>query len=192
MILSIHIKNYALIEEALINLSSGFNVITGETGAGKSLFLSAISVMRGQKVDTKLIKNKEKETSILMEINPKKFPELQSYIKENELDQDTFIVKRTFSQDQNRCFINDQPVSLTLIKKLMANLLYVCSQSDNTQISDTSEQRIILDNFIKNPHLEDLKELWNQRKESISQQNELKELSKRVDQNLEYVQYQLL
>lgn len=191
MISSIQIKNYALIEDAYIDLHQGLNVITGETGAGKSLFLSAISLILGEKADLKLIKNKEKETSVLIEINPKSLPQLKKFLKENDLDSDIFILKRKFSQDNSRCFINEQPVSLNKVRELMANLVYICSQNENTQISDSSEQRKIVDSFDMNPFLEELHKLWTERKKIISQIDELNSNSKNVEFNSDFVTFQL-
>lgn len=191
MIRTIQIKNYALIEDSQINLSSGFNVVTGETGAGKSLFLSAISLILGEKADTKLIKNQDKETSVLIEIDPKGLKELTSFLKDNELDTDVFILKRTFNNSQSRCFINEQPVSVTQVKKLMANLVYICSQNENTQVADKNEQRIIVDEFIKNPQLVELKSDFQYYQSLLTEKKKIESLSNRTDQNYDYVSYQL-
>lgn len=191
MIRSIQIKNYALIEDAHIELSEGLNVITGETGAGKSLFLSAISLILGEKADLKLIKNKDKETSVMIEINPSKHPQLISFLKESDLDIDSFILKRKFSQDNSRCFINDQLVSLNKVKELMKDLVHICSQNESSQIADASEQLFIIDSFSKNEALLELKQVWEERRNVLAEISKLKEISKSVDFNLDFVSFQL-
>ena len=191
MIQSIKIKNYALIEDAHIDLSNGLNIITGETGAGKSLFLSAISLILGEKADLKLIKNKEKETLVLIEINPLKHPKLKKFLIDNDLETDVFILKRRFTADSSRCFINDLPVGLNTVKELMKHLVYICSQNQNTQIADSSEQRNILDSFEENSFLIELKKIWDERKGIIEKINELENRSKTVDFNGDYISFQI-
>lgn len=193
MIRLIQIKNYSLIEDSSIELDKHFNVITGETGAGKSLFLSAISLLLGEKVDTKLIKNKDKETSVLIEIDPSDIPHLRKYLKENEIEDNSFIVKRTFSNSSSRNFINNQPTSIQVIKELMKDLFFIASQNESSDITNKERQISIIEEFLPKEKRKDFieyKSLYKEYKELLAHLEDLKEKTKNKDYNLDYLEYQ--
>jgi DNA repair protein RecN (Recombination protein N) len=193
MIRTIQIKNYSLIEDSTIELNKGLNIITGETGAGKSLFISAISLLLGEKVDTKLIKNKDKETSVLIEIDSTHYPNLKKYLLDNEIEDDNFILKRTFSNSSSRNFINNQPTSIQIIKELMRGLFFVASQNESSEITDKERQHSVIEGFLpldKRKYFKEFNLTYKEYKNLQKELDETKEKTKSKDFNLDYLEYQ--
>ena len=133
MIKSIHIENYALIEHLDIDLHSGFSVITGETGAGKSIILGAIGLLLGQRADSKSIKNGKAKCVVEAGFMIEDYG-LESFFEENDIDFDgsECIIRRELtSAGKSRAFINDTPAQLSLLKELGDKLIDVHSQHQN-------------------------------------------------------------
>lgn len=133
MLQHLHISNYALIEKLDINFSNGFSVITGETGAGKSIILGALGLIMGQRADAKAIKTGEKKCYIEAIFQVKGF-QLEKLLKDNDIDFDEkeCIVRREVTiQGKSRAFINDSPVPLSLLKEVSSHLIDIHSQHQN-------------------------------------------------------------
>ena len=133
MLQHLHISNYALIEKLDINFSNGFSVITGETGAGKSIILGALGLIMGQRADAKAIKTGEKKCYVEAIFQVKGF-QLEKLLKDNDIDFDEneCIVRREVTiQGKSRAFINDSPVPLSLLKEVSSHLIDIHSQHQN-------------------------------------------------------------
>ena len=147
MLKSIIIKNFALVESVEVDFSSGFSVITGETGAGKSVFLGAIAMMLGQRSDLKAIREGADRCVIEGHFDISSFA-LEVFFAENDLDYcaDDCIIRRELSSaGRSRAFINDTPVSAALLKELGTRLIDIHSQHQNLLLGNKNFQLGVLD-----------------------------------------------
>lgn len=152
MIKSLHIENYALIESLDIELRKGFSVITGETGAGKSIILGAIGLLCGQRADTKSIKTGAKRCVVEAEFDVGQYG-MGDFFQQNDLDFDgtECIVRRELtSAGKSRAFINDSPVGLSTLKELGERLIDIHSQHQNLLLGKEDFQLNIVDTMAKN------------------------------------------
>lgn len=147
MLKNLHIENYALIEKLDMNLYSGFSIITGETGAGKSIILGAIGLLLGQRADSKSIKAGEKRCVIEAVFDVAGDTHLAELLEENDFDaDDECIIRRELtSSGKSRAFINDIPASLTQLKQIGEVLIDVHSQHKNLLLGKEDFQLNILD-----------------------------------------------
>ena len=147
MLKSIIIRNFALVESVEVDFSSGFSVITGETGAGKSVFLGAIAMMLGQRSDVKSIREGAERCTIEGHFDISSFS-LQPFFEENDLDYcaEECIIRRELSASgRSRAFINDTPVSVSLLKELGTRLIDIHSQHQNLLLGNKNFQLNVLD-----------------------------------------------
>lgn len=147
MLKSLYIRNYALIDKLEVDFHPGFSVVTGETGAGKSIILGALALILGQRADSKSIKVGEKKCVIEGIFDVNDF-DLKDFCERNdiEFDPDSFILRREISAEgKSRAFINDSPVSLTVQKELAEKLIDVHSQHKNLLLGDGYFQLEVLD-----------------------------------------------
>lgn len=193
MLRSLFIQNYALIEKLDIRFESGFSVITGETGAGKSIMLGAIALLMGQRADTKSIRQGEKRCIVEAHFDLSNY-NLRSFFEENELDyEDDCIVRREISASgKTRAFINDTPVQLTQLKTLGEQLIDIHSQHQNLLLNSEGFQLNVLDILAHNQNqLDAYQMLYNDWKKA---EKELEDLKKSVEKNRideDYVRFQL-
>lgn len=175
MLLHLSITNYAIIEKLEIDFNNGFTVITGETGAGKSILLGALSLILGQRVDTSVLNDKEKKCLVegIFKISKENFT---SFFNENDLDfeEETTIRREISTSGKSRAFINDTPVNLNVIKELAEQLINIHSQHQNLLVKDGNYQMAIIDSFanIQN-YVEDYKKKYLH---YVSKRNELEKL----------------
>lgn len=146
MLRSLYIQNYALIEKLDINFETGFSVITGETGAGKSIILGAIGLLLGQRADIKSIRHGASKCIIEARFDISSYC-MQSYFEENELEyEDECILRRELHlSGKSRAFINDTPASLTQMKELGEQLIDVHSQHQNLLLNKEGFQLNVID-----------------------------------------------
>ncbi|WP_432221700.1 DNA repair protein RecN [Flavobacterium sp. TMP13] len=151
MITSLSIKNYALIEKLAINFSTGFSIITGETGAGKSIILGAIGLVLGKRADLASLKNKDEKCIIEAHFDVSKY-NLQSFFEANDLDyeNDTIIRREILPSGKSRAFINDSPVNLQELQELSTFLIDIHSQQQTQELSDEGVQFKIIDAIANN------------------------------------------
>lgn len=149
MLKHLSITNYAIIEKLELSLAEGFTVITGETGAGKSILLGALSLILGQRADSSVLNDKEKKCIIEGEFD---FSEAQyhHFFNKHELDYEpSNIIRREINaKGKSRAFINDTPVSLTVLKELTVQLIDIHSQHQTLQVQDRKYQIGVLDAFV--------------------------------------------
>jgi len=154
MLLSLSIKNYALIESLETDFSNRFSVITGETGAGKSILLGALGLVLGNRADLSSLKDKEQKCIIeaFFELSNYK---LQDFFKENDLDYEdkTIIRREILPSGKSRAFINDSPVNLNELQMLGLLLLDIHSQHQTRELTEESYQLEILDAVANNGDL---------------------------------------
>jgi DNA repair protein RecN (Recombination protein N) len=145
------IENYALIDHLEIDFSSGFSVITGETGAGKSILLGALSLILGNRGDVSVLLDTKRKCIVEGTFSIHGYG-LEEFFRKNELDYDeTSILRREILQNgKSRAFINDTPVNLSLVKALGERLVNIHSQFSVITLNDTDFQLAILDNYSDN------------------------------------------
>ena len=146
MITSLSIKNYALIEKLAIDFSKGFPIITGETGAGKSIILGAMGLVLGRRADLTSLKNKEEKCVIEAYFDISKY-NLKSFFEANDLDyeDETIIRREILPSGKSRAFINDSPVNLQELQDLSLFLIDIHSQQQTQELSNEGVQSKIID-----------------------------------------------
>ena len=154
MIRTLHISNYALIDELEIEFGDGLSIITGETGAGKSIMLGALSLILGDRADTKTVRDKDQKTVVEATFDISSY-HLNSFFAENDIDFDNdCIIRREITPSgRSRAFINDTPVSLALLRELATRLVDIHSQHSNMLLSDSRFQLYVLDEIANNSSL---------------------------------------
>ena len=193
MLQRLHIRNYALIEKLDISFDEGFSVITGETGAGKSILLGALGFALGDRADTNVLYDKDQkcvvEADFLLHDES-----LKTLFEENDLD---FEQECTFRRELNpakktRAFINDTPVTLQTMKEIGDQLVDIHSQHDSLLLTNSDFQLRLLDEIAQNgDNLSDYKAEfihWNQLKRHL---DELKEMAEKNAAENDYLKFQL-
>ena len=154
MLISLHIQNYALIRHLEIRPSARMNIITGETGAGKSIMIGAVGLLLGNRADTRVLYDKDRKCIIEGVFNLSEY-QLEDFFKANDLDyQVEAIIRREISSaGKSRAFINDTPVLLEVMKALGTHLMDVHSQSDTLLLGSEDYQLSVVDAFAGNDEL---------------------------------------
>ena len=193
MLKQLHISNYALIDKLNVSFESGFNVITGETGAGKSILLGALGFALGDRADTNVLYDKDKKCVVEAQFELKDNT-LQSFFEENDLDFETdCIFRRELSpQKKSRAFINDTPVALQAMKEIGSQLVDIHSQHDSLLLTDADFQLRLLDDIAQNNSLLTDYQAeygnYNQLKRSLG---DLKEMATKNTAENDYLKFQL-
>ena len=148
MISFIHINNFALIDTLEVNFNNGFSTITGETGAGKSILLGALSLITGARADLSVIKNSEKKAVVEVHFSLKQY-KLESLFETLDIDyeESTIVRREILPSGKSRAFVNDTPVRLDVLKELGVKLVDIHSQHQNLQIGETNFQFKLIDAF---------------------------------------------
>src|SRR5690606_7021849 len=146
MLTSLSIKNYTLIENLNINFSSGFSVITGETGAGKSMLLGALGLVLGKRADLSSLKNQEEKCVIEAVFSVDRYG-LKPVFEVNDLDyeSETIIRREILPSGKARAFVNDSPVTLQQLEELGTFLMDIHSQHQTRELSEEKYQFEVLD-----------------------------------------------
>jgi DNA repair protein RecN (Recombination protein N) len=154
MLTHLSIENYILINQLEIDFRSGFTAITGETGAGKSILIGALSLILGKRADTAALLDKEKKCIIEGVFSIATY-ELENFFEEHELDYDDHaILRREINrQGKSRAFINDTPVNLPLMKELGERLVDIHSQHQTLTLNESGFQLAVVDNYANNQAL---------------------------------------
>ena len=194
MLQSIHIQNYALIESLDIDFHSGFSVITGETGAGKSIILGAIGLLVGQRADIKAIKTGATKCIVEARFNVASY-QLESFFEAHDLEYDgeeCILRRELLASGKSRAFINDTPASLAQMKELGEKLIDVHSQHQNLLLNQENFQLNVLDILAHDEkELQTYKELYSEYKK-VSR--ELSDILEQADKNRldeDYIRYQV-
>lgn len=147
MIQKLHIQNYAIIDALSIDFSGRMNVITGETGAGKSILMGALSLILGDRADTAVLLEKDKKCFVEGVFSPGGKKEIVTFFKENDLDvEEEIVIRREIAPSgKSRAFVNDTPVNLEQLRKLSAQLVDLHRQFDTLELGESDFQREVLD-----------------------------------------------
>ncbi len=192
MLNTLTIVNYALIEHLEIEFKDGFSVITGETGAGKSIILGALSLILGSRADLQVLRDKNKKC-IIEGIFDNGNIDLESFFNDNNIDYDDHtIIRRELSPSgKSRAFINDTPVNLKLIVYLGNKFVNIHSQHQTLQLSNTSFQLDVLDDFIGKPKpLKDYQDIYSQYHEKSEQLRGLTNQNIQAKKDRDYIEFQ--
>ena len=190
MLTQLSINNYALINQLAIDFSSGLSIITGETGAGKSILLGALGLVLGNRADLSSLKDTSRKCVVEAKVAIENY-NLKAFFNEADLDYEveTIIRREILPSGKSRAFVNDTPVKLSVLNELRVKLIDVHSQHQTMQLSDNSFQFTILDALAKNQielekyevHFKKLNQL---RKEFQNLEESQKEANQKHDYNL--------
>lgn len=191
MLKRLYISNYALIEELDVSFPGQLSVITGETGAGKSIFLEALGLALGNRADAGSLQNKAKKCIIEAEFDVKNY-DLSDFFVKNGLDyENPVILRREINgEGKSRSFINDSPVTLTALKEIADNLIDVHSQHQTLLLNQTKFQLQLIDSFAGTTNdFELYKKSFKQLQEHKKQFEELEDKEKQAKKDLDYYQF---
>lgn len=192
MLDTLHIKNYALINVLEIQFDKGLNMITGETGAGKSIIMGALSLILGNRAEGKHFFDPSKKCVIEGEFNIGAY-QLNGFFEQNDLDYaDHTIIRREITPDgKSRAFVNDSPVTLAILKQLGEQLIDVHSQHATLQVNTEEFQFLVVDSVAGSFALkQSYKESYTAYKKAKRELEELKEAVKKAAMELDYFQFQ--
>ncbi len=192
MIKSLLIQNYALIDNLNINLDKGLTIITGETGAGKSIILGALSLIMGQRADTGVIQNPNKKCVVEVFFDVSKY-NLRRIFEQYDIDYfDSSIFRREISPEgRSRAFINDTPVNLSILKHISSKLIDIHSQHDTLELNSASFQLEAIDLFAKNKNiLSEYEKIYKKYRKSLKELEELKQTARKDKADFDYIQFQ--
>ena len=192
MLKHLYIKNFTLIDELDIELYPGFSVLTGETGAGKSIILGAIGLLLGQRADSKSIKQGTDRCVIEAHFDLSRY-DLQPFFQENDIDYDAndTIIRREITSTKSRAFINDTPVALSMLKELGEQLVDIHSQHQNLLLNKQDFQLSVVDIIANNGSLlKDYQQVYSQLQTAKSQLQEMKDDIERNRQQQDFMQFQ--
>lgn len=195
MIESLHISNYALIDKIDIDFHSGLNIITGETGAGKSIMLGALSLILGERADSKAIRDPQHKSIIEASFAINKYPSLKTYCIENDLEwnDNQCILRREISPNgRSRAFVNDSPVSLSQLQAVASQLIDIHSQHQNRLISTPEYQLHIIDTLAHNEELlKEYKKRYDDFRVAVKKLKSTRELISQNNADEEFLHFQL-
>lgn len=192
MIKHLLIKNYALIDSLQIDLEEGFTVLSGETGAGKSIILDAISLLIGKRSERGSLYDKEKKCVLELIIYISK--ETEYLFTKYDLDFDTtsIIRREILPTGKSRSFINDSPISLSILQDITSNMLEIYSQNQSLKLKSQDKQLKLLDKIAKSEYeLSEFQEIYLKFNRLSSEINQLKEDSKLSESELEFLRFQI-
>ena len=192
MLTRLVIKNYVLIRELDINFSDGLSIITGETGAGKSILLGAMGLVLGERADAKTLFDKNNKCIIEAEFSISHY-NLKDFFSQHDIDfeNDTIIRREINAEGKSRAFVNDTPVNLSVLKELSSYLVDVHSQHQTLTLNTSAFQLNVLDITAGNQkQLNDYNNLFNEYKKLLKQVAELKALENKSIAESEFLQFQ--
>lgn len=194
MLRNLHIENYALIDRLDLSFEDGFSVLTGETGAGKSILLGALSLILGQRADNRVIQEgaEKSVTEATFQISAYG---LQAFFEENDLEFDPeicLIRRELYSNGKSRAFVNDSPVSLNILKELSGKLIDIHSQHQNLLLGNDAFQLDIVDAVACNALLlSKYQEAYSRYKELQHSLKKLEDKALKAREEEDYIRFQL-
>jgi DNA repair protein RecN (Recombination protein N) len=193
MLIRLYVQNYALIRELDIAPDTGLTVITGETGAGKSILLGALSLALGSRADSSVLLDKSIKCVVEGTFRIKEY-DLKDFFLANELDYDheTTIRREINPAGKSRAFINDTPVNLNILKELGEKLIDIHSQHQTLMLNESSFQLNVIDSFAGNGKVtEDYRQTFGTFRSMSKEYEELKQKTEKNKSDLEYYSFQL-
>lgn len=193
MLKQLYIKNFALIDELDVQFHKGFSVITGETGAGKSIILGALGLLLGNRADTKAIKEGENRCIVEAVFDIENY-DINSFFNDNDIeaiDNECILRREINANGKSRAFINDTPVGLPLMKELGEQLIDIHSQHQNLLIQKDNFQLSVVDIIAKNQSLlTDYKEVYSDYHKAELKLENTKKAIEANKQNADFLRYQ--
>ena len=193
MLKHLYIKNFTLIDELDIELHDGFSVITGETGAGKSIILGAIALLLGQRADSKSIKQGADKCVIEAHFDLTRY-DMDAFFSDNDIEndaEDCIVRRELLASGKSRAFINDTPVQLTMLKELGERLVDVHSQHQNLLLNKQDFQLGVVDIFADDAkELAQYQQTYKQYHQVSRDLDDLKESIERNRQNADFLRFQ--
>lgn len=196
MIKTLHISNYALISRIDIELCAGLNIITGETGAGKSVMLAALGLLLGGRADTRMVRDSARKSVIEAAADVAGVAGIDAILDENGLDRSDdgicILRRELMPGGRSRAFINDTPVTLPVLKSVALRLIDIHSQHQNLLLADASYQLSIIDSLADNAPLRgEYAAAYADYRRALKAYTDMRELLRRSSADAEYLQYQL-
>ena len=188
MLKQLSINNYALINQLSIDFSSGLSIITGETGAGKSILLGALGLVLGNRADLSSLKDTSRKCIVEAKLAISNYS-LEDFFDEVDLDYEaeTIIRREILPSGKSRAFVNDTPVTLSVLNELRSKLIDVHSQHQTMQLSDTNFQFSILDALAKNgERIASYKRGYQQLNQLKKELSELEQQQREANQQYDY------
>src|SRR5688572_8840544 len=147
MLNRLHIQNYAIIDDIEIDFSGKLNIITGETGAGKSILMGALSLILGERADLTVLQNREKKCFVEAVFATEKKKDIREFLKAEDLDvEDELVIRREINiNGKSRAFVNDTPVNLEQLRRLSSMLVDLHQQFDTLELGDADFQLEVID-----------------------------------------------
>lgn len=194
MIKSLYISNYALISEIDIDFAPGFNIITGETGAGKSIILGALSMLLGGRADTKAVRDAARKSVIEAYFDISDASGVEELLRYHQLDASSTecILRREIAPGgRSRAFVNDTPVTLPVLREIAVRLVDIHSQHQNLLLASPEYQLDIIDSLAGTKELlEDYRKAFAAYRVTLKQYTETRELIRRNQDDAEFLQFQ--
>lgn len=195
MIKTLYISNYALIDEIDINFAPGFNIITGETGAGKSIILGALTLLLGGRADLKVVRDDSRKSVIEAVFDISGASSIEPLLKENDIDvlgNDECILRRELAPGgRSRAFINDMPVTVQVLRQIAVRLVDIHSQHQNLLLASPDYQLEIIDSLADNaPLLEEYAGAYAAYREALRQYTTTRDLIRRNKDDADFISYQ--
>ncbi len=193
MLTQLSIQNYAIIDELEIDFSNQLNVITGETGAGKSIIVGALGLILGERADSTALVNKQKKCIVEGFFNVNKKKDIRSFLTENDFDNnDELVVRREIGTNgKSRAFINDTPVTLSQLNELSRLLVDLHQQFDTLELGESNFQREVLDALAGHGAvIEEYQTIFRQWQQVKKETEELKAQKKQFDKEADYNRFQ--
>lgn len=193
MLQQLSISNYALIDQLDISFGNGLSIITGETGAGKSIVIGALSLILGQRADTKVIRDESKKTVVEATFDVESY-DLFGFFEENDIDfaPECIVRREIMPNGRTRAFVNDTPVTLSLLGELSQKLIDIHSQHSNALLLRSSYQLSVIDSLAGNKDLlARYKEVYNLLVQARRIYEQEKEKIEKDKQDEEYIRFQL-
>jgi DNA repair protein RecN (Recombination protein N) len=194
MISSLHISNYALISSLDIEFHKGFNIITGETGAGKSIILGALSLILGGRADLRTVRDVTKKTVVEAIIDITNHKQINDQLTDSDIDtlENQCILRRELtSKGGSRAFINDTPVTLQMLRSIAVQLIDIHSQHQNLMLADNLYQLSIIDSLANNEELlKQYGEAYSKYRAALREYTQTRDMLNRNQAEAEYLTYQ--
>lgn len=195
MIKTLYISNYALIDEIEIDFGPGFNIITGETGAGKSIILGALSLLLGGRADIKAVRRNERKSVIEAVFSLDDAPAVEPLIRHYQLDipvaGECLLRRELLPGGRSRAFINDTPVTLPVLREIGEHLVDIHSQHQNMLLASESYQLEIIDNMAGNAELSDnYRKAYATFRVALKQYTDTRDMLRRTRDDAEFLSFQ--
>ncbi len=193
MLTQLSIQNIVLIEKLVIDFKSGLCVLTGETGAGKSVLLDSLGLALGVRAESGLVRKGEKDASVTASFQIPENHEAYNILKNADItiEDDILLLRRTVNANgKSRAFINDQPISISLLKSIGDTLVEIHGQFETQGLLNPATHRAMLDSYA-NLNAKDLNHAWEEWKNAEQALNDLRHMSERAHEEEEYLRFSI-